>query len=130
MASSPQSGSGPQTATIRLPSGDVRLTAADARQIGAALKLYLQTNPKVGKVPMLTPDSGAWLRAQDEGAIDPQGSVRVGPWLLQGRDGSLVVTYREPPAGRKVSYQYLARLNRKEDGWYVDDMTWEKIYAR
>jgi hypothetical protein len=130
MATPTQPGAGPQTATIRLPSGDVRLSAADARQIGDALKHYLQTSPNVSKVPMLTPDSGAWLRPLDEGAIDPQGNVRVGPWLLQERGGKLVLVYREPPAGKQIGYQYIAPLERKEQRWYVAELNWEKIFYR
>jgi len=116
------------SATVRLMRGELQVSLSDGEHIAAALRHFLETDARLAQVPMLNRDSAAWLRPGDEALIDFQGQMRIGLWLLQGRDDQVVLTYRPVGENAAVGYQYLARLGVKDDRWYVDEIGWEKIY--
>lgn len=127
MASDPQgtSSSGAGFVVLRLPTGDLRLVAADGEQMRDALVRYLRSAPSVRDIPLLTPESAAWMREADEVEID-EGTMRVGAWLLQARGGAPVLAHRSP-AGGGFGFQYVATLARGQQGWTIASLVWEKV---
>lgn len=127
MASNLQGPSSPGAGfvVLRLATGDFRLAAADGEQMRDALVRYLRTEPSVREIPLLTPESSAWMREADEVEID-DGTMRVGAWLLQTRSGAPVLTHRSS-AGGGFGFQYVAVLARGQQGWSVASLAWEKV---
>jgi hypothetical protein len=112
---------GLEKTVVHLPGGDVPLTRRDAQQIRDALQTYLAAAGEFQ--PPLPKEAGeAW--------IDFQGHVRTGPWLLEPRGGGLALTYRQPPPVTRVSYRYVAHLQRTKEGWKVTAITLDQIMPR
>ena len=115
---------------LKLSGGDLVVSLADGREIAAALRRHLETDPRVAQIPMLSPNSLAWLRTGDEAAINSQGILRIGMWLLQARGDEAVLSYRPVSDGSAFGYQYLAPLRRRDSHWEIVEIRWEKVFYR
>jgi hypothetical protein len=118
--------------SVQTSHGARAIDLRDAQAIATSLRHFLETDPSVKTVPMLGPDSSAWLRSGDTPFIDAQGLLRIGLWLLQARGDDLVLICREPGAPRgQMNYQYVASVSRDAAGqWRVAAVDWEKLPAR
>ena len=107
---------------IRVGDAEMSLTLDDVKAIQAALLDYLKKSDYEDRDALIGWTQGlAW--------IDPEGKVRIGPWLLGSDEKSLFLRYREPP-GQYAGKAHRAFLTKKDEGWTVTKLVMERIRAR
>ena len=95
---------------LRVGEADVTITLADAQAMREALRAYLKASDYPERDEVLV-----WT--QGEARIDPDGSVRIGPWLLGSEDGEIILRYREPATALAMKAH---RAVRREEGRRLD----------
>lgn len=115
---------------LNLSGGDLVVSVADGREIAAALRSYLETDPRVTQIPMLGPNSLAWLHTNEEPAINSQGIMCIGMWLLQARGEEPALIFRPVSDGSAFGYQYIAPLHLRDGHWEITEIGWEKVFYR
>jgi hypothetical protein len=118
------------SAPFKLADRQVRFSATEVSTLTRSLKVFLETDKRVEKIPMLNRASSAWLQENDRGEIDANGQVRIGLWNLQPREGSVFLVHRTPNDGAAFGMQYLASLKHIGTSWEIGEITWEKITYR
>jgi len=106
---------------ITLHGKEIVITKSEAKQMGDALKTFIQTNPVEHKEFLLKnlPKSQGW--------IDYEGIVRVGLWVLGEFSDRLALTYRPPPSLELGTVMFVASLAKKDSAWYVLDVEAARI---
>lgn len=107
---------------LRVGDAEVALTLDDVKALRDALLDYLKRSDYEDRDELIRWSGGpAW--------IDPEGRVRIGPWLL-GSDGKVMfLRYREPP-GQYAGKAHKATLTRKDGTWTIRDLVMERIRTR
>jgi len=107
-----------------LPVGDteVPVTLEDARAMRAALLEYLQQSSYEDREALLR-----WT--QGPAFIDHEGTVRIGPWVLDSEDDDIFLRYRERP-GQRAAKAHKAFLAKKDGAWTVTRVEMERISVR
>lgn len=111
-----------EKATFALPGGAVVVTVADL----AALKTVVLASLRASKEPK--PEQLEAELAPAEPDIDEDGVCRLGPWILQAKDGELRLTHH--PERAPVMYLHYAVVARKEGRWSVTRWGVERVHAR
>jgi len=107
---------------LRVGDAEVTVTLDDARAIRLALLDYLKQSDYEDREALLRFSQGpAW--------IDPDGKVRIGPWLLGSEGKDMFLRYREPP-GQFAGKAHKAFLERKDGAWTVTRLLMERIQVR
>jgi hypothetical protein len=107
---------------LRVGDTDVPLTRDDANAIRDALLVYLKSSDYIDRDALI-----GWTRGS--AWIDPDGRLRVGPWLLGAEGKEMILRYREPP-GPLAGKAHRATLIRKDGAWTVTTVEMEKIRRR
>ena len=102
---------GPNETTIRLGEQRVQITLKDTQAMHRALIEAISDSTALHQAQLMR------VTQNGPAGIDVDGNVRIGPWLLQVRDGSLALVYRlqDPPGG----IAYAAMLQRTGAEWKV-----------
>ena len=107
---------------LRVGDADVSLTLDDAKAMRVALLNYLERSDYEDRDALIRWTQGpAW--------IDPEGKVRIGPWLLGSEGKDLVFRYREPP-GQYAAKAHKAFLTKNDGTWTVSNLVMERIRVR
>ena len=106
---------------LRVGDADVSLTLDDAKAMRAALLDYLKRSDYE--------DRDALIPWTGPAFIDPEGMVRIGPWLLGSEGKEMFLRYREPP-GELAGKAHRATLAKKDGTWTVSSLVMEKIRTR
>jgi hypothetical protein len=107
---------------LRVGDADVTITRADLAAIADALRAFLKASDYVERDEVLV-----W--SQGEGWIDPDGSARIGTWLLGAEGGELYLRYREP-ATELGAKAHRAVVEKKDGAWTVVKVELERIRLR
>jgi hypothetical protein len=104
---------------LQVGGAEVTLTVADLKAIRDALLEYLKQSQYEDRDPLIRRSGGpAW--------IDPQGTARIGPWVL-GVDGNdIYLRYREPP-GQLAGKAHKAIIEKKDGAWTIRRLDMERI---
>lgn len=108
---------------VRVGDADVVITLQDAKEMQAALLGYLKASKYEDRGELMRWSQGpsVWL--------DPDGIVRIGPWVLGVEDREIILRYREPPAG-DAAKAHKAYLAKKDGRWIVKEVLTERIRVR
>ena len=106
---------------LRVGDADVTVTLDDAKAIQVALLDYLKRSDYE--------DRDALIRWTGPAFIDPEGTVRIGVWVLGSQGKDIFLGYREPfgPQGAKA---HKALLAEKDGIWTVRSLVMEWIRPR
>jgi hypothetical protein len=107
---------------LRVGETDVTITLADAQAMREALRAYLKASDYPERDEVLV-----WTKG--EASIDPDGSVRIGPWLLGAEDGEIILRYREPATALAMK-AHRAVVEKKDGAWTVSRLEMERIRRR
>lgn len=107
---------------LRVADQDVTITRADVAAIAAALRDALKTSDHPERQELLV-----W--SQGDGWIDPDGSVRIGTWLLSAEGGGLILRYRETVT-EPATKSHRAVVEKKDGAWTVSRVAYERIRSR
>ena len=107
---------------LRVGDADVSVTLDDLKAMRAALLDYLKASDYEDRDALLGWTKGpAW--------IDPEGTARIGPWVLGSEGKDLFLRYREPP-GEHAGKAHKATVTKKDGAWTVSNLVMERIRTR
>jgi hypothetical protein len=106
---------GPNETVIKGGDQVLKITLEDTQAIAKVLVQAIKDSKAMHRDQLLR------MTERAPAGIDMDGKVRVGPWLLQQRDGGLALVYRlqDPPP---MGIAYAAPLERTGTGWKVKSL--------
>lgn len=115
------------SAEIQLEKGTRTISLVTAGRIQSAATVFLQK--KKDQIAEAIPDPIRTLLPKfvGEPSVDEGGRMRLGSWLLEGRDESLVLTHRPLPPG---TYLFLLYLDENKGDWQVERIAFERVLPR
>ena len=114
---------GPNQTMISLAGKNLTVTLDDAQAMRAALLAYLATSSASDR------DDLVRMVRETPGWIDADGILRIGPWLLEARANSLVLSNRLPH-GPTGGGNYVAYLEQVPNGWTISKLELERVKYR
>jgi hypothetical protein len=123
-----RSDSGQKAVPLELEHGKIQPDRTLAESAAVALSEYLKSL-KAGNVTTPIPRSAVEaLPVPSAPRLDESGYWRVGPWILESRNGELALTYRSVQPG--TGLEYVATLQRSDQTLAVQTITMRQIYQR
>jgi len=119
--------------TITSGEDTLLVTLEDAKKIRYALADYLEDNKEALESSIPEALIGGLYAPLGPAIIDPKGLIRIGAWILEARNGQLMLAIRPIPfQPNKVNYRCKALLTHTEtnidDPWQVTEIELEKNF--